>query len=373
MTRSDLGVRKIIADGEEVNAQNIIHYASYPVADVEAWWRQAAGMLVGPLAGLGPVAGDARVGSQHPFDLDNVAAHFGEIKRRVRVAEDGQDWPRAFNLLTVYLAYWLGLGVTRRHSLAPVPHVVLAGDWVLLTDKSRKDGSTDRLLPITAGLRAQIDAYVALASALALSVPGLDPLRVSASGIEVRLQYLHAKRGVIPYRPKYQEDNEALAHLPANWGRKVVRSESGALAGRYRDAELGHFVRGRHAWDATSTLNAADFHARWLARQEALERKLGFEVLAVAGCAHRRRTDSLLPARRIGRAAAKAPAPTATPTVERALVEALLRDADPEAFAVLMDPGRALAPKEAMALVRHAIEAQVDAPTEQQRALAEAA
>lgn len=373
LTHGDLGVRKVIADGDEVNARNIIHYASYPVSRIEAWWKEAAESLVGPLPDARAVDGDARVGSQHPFDVKRLAGHFADIKQRLRAAEAAGEWPRAFNLLTVYLAYWLGLGVTHRHALAPVPSILLDGDWVLVADKHRKDGSTDRLLPLTGALRAQIDAYVAFASALALAVPDLDPLQTSDSGVEVRLQYLHPKRGAVPYQPKYQERSEQLIHLPANWGRKVARSESSGLAGRYRDAELGHFVRGRHAWDATSTFNAPAFHAQWCERQLLLEGQLGLEVLVVAGCAHSARARELLPGRRIRAVPGHGEPRRPRSKIDRLQIQALLKDADPRAFAALMDSGQAFAPADAMDLVRTALETQEEEPPEWQRAIAEAA
>ncbi|EQD55677.1 hypothetical protein B2A_05585, partial [mine drainage metagenome] len=282
-----------------------------------------------------------------------------------------------FNLMTLYLSYWLGLGLAQRRTLAPVPRIILAGDWVLVADKHRADRSTDRLVPLTRGLRMQIEAYVALVSELAIAVPALDPLVVSEQGTEVRLQYIRVKtagreKDVVAYQPRYQEHDEQLTPLPANWGRKFVRSVSGHLPGRFRDAELGHWVRGRHAWDATSTFDAGRFQAAWLALQEALERRLGFVPLTLAERVRAPRPMARVPAPTAGRAAPKPPAPSKEPSPGQDARE-FLRSADNELLeAMEQDTTTATdrAPA-ALALAREVVRAQQREPVERQRAVAE--
>ncbi|HEX7325880.1 MAG TPA: hypothetical protein VF292_11095 [Rhodanobacteraceae bacterium] len=327
----DRGVAAVLTAGTEGNARNVIHYASYGRRALESQWRCAVESLVGALPEVrerGPLF--TSVGSQHAFDLDTLAKYFGQLKRRIAEAVNAEDWPRAFNRMTLYLSYWLGLGLAQRRTLDPVPGVVLNGGWALLADKHHADDSTDRVIPITTGLQAQIEAYVAFASALAIDVPELDPIVDTEHGTEVRLQYIgtqqNRRRGVVRYQPKYQEQAEQLPALPANWGRKVVRSHSDTLPGRYRDAELGHFVRGRHAWDTTSTFNARDFHVRWLKHQRLLERRLGFEVVAIGSGDAQYRERVLRPAAtpaKHGR-----PARDALPPKEQAEVEGWLRAVD---------------------------------------------
>lgn len=377
-TRGDLGALGVVTAGAEANARNIIHYAAYPHAQIEGWWRDAAASLVGALPqASAPAVPEAWIGAQHAFDEAALAAYFAEVKLRMRAAEAHRNWPRAFNLMTLYLSYWLGLGLAHRRSLAPVPRILLAGDWALVADKHRADRSTDRLVPLTRGLRGQIEAYVALASELSIAVPALDPLVVSEQGTEVRLQYIRPttsgrRRDVVPYQPRYQEGDEQLTPLPANWGRKVVRSVSGHLPGRFRDAELGHWVRGRHAWDATSTFDPGRFQAAWIALQEALERRLGFEPLSLAERDRTPRPRTLIPAPSVGRAAAKTPAPSkeTTPGLD---AREFLSSADSHRLEA-MEQDTATATERApaaLALAREVVRAQQCEPVERQRAVAE--
>jgi len=372
-TRGDLGVQQIIVDGAEVNARNIIHYASYEAGQLETWWRKAAEALVGPLPAVGErTAPRAYAGAQHAFDIPELAKYFGTIRERTKSANGKKDWPRLFNLMTLYLSYWLGLGIAGRKTKIPIPSVLLEGSWALVTDKHRIDGSTDRLVPLTRSLREQIDVYVAFASYLCFTVPKLDPIIRTERGNELRLQYIHLTKGVVPYRPKYQEKNEQLTALPANWGRKVLRSESGGLPGRYRDAEMGHWVRGRHAWDATSTLDSEDFHAHWLALQEAMERRLGFTVIDPTPHWKRRRRSPLHPA--TTQTSPWADNKRAPPPFSCKLdIESLLREIDSKLVDMLSDAKQTLEPRDALELVRRAVEAQQREPVERQRQVAEAA
>ena len=376
-TRGDLGALGVVTAGAEANARNVIHYAAYAQGAIEAWWRDAAESLVGALpTSPAPEPPGSWIGAQHAFDGDTLAAYFADVKQRMRAAEARQDWPRAFNLMTVYLSYWLGLGLAHRRSLMPVPRIILAGDWALVADKHRADRSTDRLVPLTHGLRQQIEAYVALASELAIAVPALDPLVVSEQGTEVRLQYIRVKtsrrrKDVVPYQPKYQEQDEQLTPLPANWGRKFVRSVSGHLPGRFRDAELGHWVRGRHAWDATSTFDPGRFHAAWIEVQEGLEQRLGFVPLTLAERVRKPRPRVPVPAAPTAdRADDMAPAASKDPTPALDARE-LLRSADNDLLEAMEQdttPDRASA---ALTLAREVVRAQQREPVERQRAVAE--
>lgn len=374
-TGGDLGAQKVITDGAEANSQNIIHYASYDVAQIENWWRTAAETLVGSLP---PKRSrhlpGMRVGALHAFNIDALAEYFAEIQKRIQTAESGEDWIRAYNLLTLYLSYWLGLGVAGRKTRRPVPRITLADGWALVADKSRADGSTDRVVPLTAGLQAQIEAYVGLASELSILAPDLDPIVTTERGAEIQLQYIHREQGAVPYQPKYQEHDEQLAALPANWGRKLARSASSLLPGRYRDAELGHWTRGRHAWDITSSFDSKSFRRRWIDQQEALEGALGFKPMTVGGYRANVRTPPRLPAKPAKRAMQKPQIPAAQDQMPLDLdIESLLRDASAAHFERLMDREHPCEPEIALELVRRAVASRDREPTDKQRQLAEVA
>lgn len=378
ISRGDLGVIAVLTEGAEANARNIIHYASYEAARVESWWREAAESLVGSLERpVSPLPVPGWVGARDAFDPDALASYFAKIRERLRNAESAEDWPRTYNLLTLYLAYWLGLGLAQRRTRSPLPRLLLMQDWVWVGDKRRQDGSTDRLVPLTPALREQIDAYVALASQLAIWEPRLDPLVVTKHGTELRLQYLRSKpkgRGgyVEPYAPSIQEAHEQLIALPANWGRKVARSLSTALPGRLRDAELGHWVRGRHAWDATSTLNARGFRQAWLEMQQDLEKRLGFELVTVAGCSAHRRPTFLRSAPVLARALdVRKPTPDKPPSANDG--KAFLAEADEALFEQLQSTEPPALPGRALELLRKMVSRHDSLPMGEQVQRAEAA
>jgi hypothetical protein len=86
-----------------------------------------------------------------------------------------------------------------------------------------------------------------------------------------------------------------LSSLPGNWGRKLVRSAQNSLSGRFKDAGLGHWVRGRHPWTSTSVFPAASFKHDWLKMQEDLEKELGFELLNIETLIELPKPNYLLP------------------------------------------------------------------------------
>lgn len=377
----DLGLLAAVTGGADANGRNVIHYASYPLEQVESLWRDAVESLVGPLPrdcleSVDPVPAPAQyVGAQHAFDLERLSRYFSKIRERFQVASAGGDWLRAYNLLTLYLSYWLGLGLAQRKTLTPVPRIFLENGWVLVADKHRDDGTTDRLVPTTPKLRAQINAWMAFTEELSIAVPGLDPIITTPQGCEIRMQYVcRDKKGrgvrVVRYRPRYQELDAQLTALPANWGRKVARSESGHLPGRYRDAELGHFVRGRHAWDSTSTLDAQHFRGCWQVLQVSLEEKLGLEVMAVANSLKPLRTPLLRPG--TGRIERRKQ-PLVAPEMPDDVVEGWLRDADETALGALEESDAMSKPRISADLVRGLIHAHKLETVERQRYLAEAA
>src|SRR5699024_405198 len=101
---------KVITDGNEANSQNIIHYATYDRDAIQGDWHEAAQTLVGPLPTISARHDNRHVGGAHAFDVNALAEYFAEIRQRIRRAEVDGDLPRVFNLMTLYLSYWLGLG-----------------------------------------------------------------------------------------------------------------------------------------------------------------------------------------------------------------------------------------------------------------------
>lgn len=373
-TNGDIGVQKVITDGAEANTQNIIHYASYSVGQVESWWIKTVKRLVGALWGdLSRCTPRGRVGTPYAFDVSQLGSYFRMLKAEITNAEADADWVRAFNRLTLYLSYWLGLDTAGRKSRTPFPKLFLANGWVMVADKHRTDGSTDRLLPITTALRQQIEAYVAIASELAVTFPGLEPVEGDGSGTLLQLHYITSDGTAVPYLPKYQEtDGNLRQSLPANWGRKVMRSESADLPGRSQDALLGHWTRGRHPWDMTSTLDANQFHSACLRRQNKMERRLGFSVVTLGGYegAISNRLPCLPATRRQG--GHKRPAPTKGESAYPD-VEVVMETYASGQLAFLKDANKKQADKKSRALemVRRVLHDQIELPSKQWLLLAE--
>lgn len=371
-TRGDLGAIEAITRGGYADARNIIHYASYEADGLQAVWREAAQILVGPLPSLA-VASPGYVGSQHPYDEAKLGAYFAQIRCRIQEARSQRDWFRLWNLATLYLSYWLELGLASRRTLTPVPAVIIRDRWAFVADKHREDGSTDRLVPLTGALQKQIDSYVALGSEMAIILPALDPITRTEQGMELRLHYLDRKRGVITYRPKFQEGDQQLTPLPANWGRKYARSSSArSVPGRFLDAELGHWVRGRHAWDNTSTFAADRFFKVWLGRQQAMERALGFVPAELAAVGKVRRRIAKLPAPRVPRSAAM-PAERKPTRLSDHTIQSMLAEADPSILKQLLEAPQRVTGYMAMDLGRKLIELHQHEDVDRQRELAEAA
>ena len=281
VTHGDLGVQKVISDGFEANTQNIIHYAFYAVEEVEQYWHLAVEQLLCEQLPR-QYSGNAEpsfVGTPHNFDIEQLRNAFDKLRQAVVQADSKGDVLEAFHCLSLYMALRLGLATAGRSTRTPLPRIYVKNGWALVTDKSRKDGSTDRLLPLTPSMLQQIAIYIDVARMLATQLPELEPLQEDERGVYLQLACLNEENTFAAFQPKFLRDSKWLDGLPANWGRKVVRSVSPNLRGRYKDIGLGHWVRGRHPWDATSTLNVDGFSQAWLATQKNLEEKLGFKQI----------------------------------------------------------------------------------------------
>ncbi|WP_152551665.1 tyrosine-type recombinase/integrase [Polycyclovorans algicola] len=282
--RDDLALVKVVTDASEANYANLIHYASFERVEVERLWRQIAIEWVGTLP-EGPAAIETgeRVGALHGIEIDKVSRLIAEIKLRFNAAVGEKRWAAVYNALATYLALWLGVATAGRRTRHPVPGTITQDGWALIRDKHRPDGSTDRYVPLRQTLIDQLAVVQSLSSALSMIDPTFTPPPSQHSHRLVELRFFQNPLDSTSYRPMYLHEVKFLRGLPVNFGRKLVRSDAEELPGRYKDAGLGHWVRGRHPWTLTSTFPTEKFRAEWLAVQQRLEVELGFEVLTLEG------------------------------------------------------------------------------------------
>lgn len=302
----DLGLVKAITNADGVNFGNIIHYASYDRGAAEKHWRSIVGGWAGPLHaapdepppadpivirdeqsghGVTLKAGaalGARVGTPYCIDPTKVAPGVAMLKAWFGEAVSKERWADVNNLLTMYVAAWLGLATAGRAAQEPVPCAILESGWTLVRDKHRPDESTDRYLPLSDRIRAQLESLRDFTAVLGLANEAFKLPRSGADHL-LHLRLVRPDGRVVPFHPADLADGQPLHDLPGNWARKVVRACTFDLPGRFLDAGLGHWVRGRHPWTLTSTFPAAEFRDQWLSLQARLEQQLGFEVLSVPG------------------------------------------------------------------------------------------
>ncbi len=289
-TRGDLGLVKLVTNRKSLNFTNIIHYAAYPVDRASAIWAQALTQLLGAEVRARPATD--RDGPQVPYvgtpdaiDKDGLRAELDRLRQQLRSCWGGQGPDgmakqaiRAHNLLTLYTLLWLNLATAGRARVSPAP-VAIIDDVALVADKHRSDGSAERLVPLTAGVLAQLRAYFAYVWHLAFRMPEFQPIVDTFSAGVIQFQFLTARGQVTGYRPKWLYEEEKLIPMPGNWARKLVRQELTGIGGRYLDAGMGHWVAGRHPYRVTSNFAFRRFREIWLAGEERLERELGFEVI----------------------------------------------------------------------------------------------
>lgn len=290
-TGGDLGLVKVITNRKSLNFTNIIHYAAYSEDYVSGHWAKAVTGLLGTevRTRLSPVDEPSQlpyVGTPDAIDKVALRAELDRLRERLRTClvsanPGGTAMPaiRAHNLLTLYTLLWLNLSTAARARVSPAP-VTIIGDVALVADKHRSDGSAERLVPLTAGVLAQLRAYFGYVWHLAFRMPELRPIADAFSTGVIQFQFLKADGKVIGYRPKWLYQQEELIPMPGNWARKLVRQELTGIGGRFLDAGMGHWVAGRHPYRVTSNFAFCRFREHWLSGEERLERELGFEVIA---------------------------------------------------------------------------------------------
>lgn len=345
--KGDLGLVKLITDAGDANLENIIHYASYRAVTAQQMWREAIEAIIkAPLPELEIATNpDERVGSPHAFSVDKLRSYFALQRKRFEEQLAMENWAEVFNGLTLRTAQMLALDTAGRATSSPIPRIFLAGDWILVDDKHRSDGSTDRVCRLSDSTKQQLLAYSAFASNLAISDPRLEPFVRTDDRWELRLLVVENGK-VRPYRPHFQAQVKECEPLPGNWARKLVRAEGDTVFGRMIDAVSGHAVRGRHSWRYTSTLDVSAFDASWGRLRADLEARLGLTVLTVPGFERTRRAFAprLPPAGRQSKSA-EPPVPPTGPSdaeiddrlrqVEMQLYTAVFNSEIPDKYAAL--------------------------------------
>lgn len=277
--RDDLALVKIVADTNDANLRNIIHYASYPQEEVERRWRGVASAWSQDLALPAPARRGVVVGAPFGIDLDQVKPAIHAVKERFASNTQDGAWDKgSYNNLVIYCALWLALATAGRGTRYPLPPWIDTSGWALVRDKHRPDESTDRYLPLSEKLQRQLRYLRAVGEGNSLLHPRFrDSLASPESGFLI----LGKDDSLNAFRASSLNLSGALRGLPRNWARRLVRSMAPLrkMPGRMVDAGLGHFVRGRHPWSMTSDFPVQEFRHRWLRMQEILEDELGFEVL----------------------------------------------------------------------------------------------
>src|SRR5699024_2400245 len=124
----DLGLQKLITDGNEANTQNIIHYASYPLGDVEYCWRVAVEMLTGECLPAISLTNAVQhwVGTPHSYDIVQLKQVCEQLQNSIIKADLNNDLLEAFPSFSLYMAVRLGLATAGPSTKRPLPRFYVA-------------------------------------------------------------------------------------------------------------------------------------------------------------------------------------------------------------------------------------------------------
>ena len=258
-SQGDLAVVKAVTNASGRNYDNLIHYASFEQRKLEQLWADCLRTIKIDIPEYIHSSSE-RVGSPTGIKVIEIQNEIIRIKKRINQAAEQKDWQTLFDNLTLYTELWMNLATAGRGIKQPFPKWISQQGWALIQDKHHQDESTDRYVPLTAAFIKQIQVLRGLMRMLGDQV---EP-RVDLSSYAVQL-----------YDPLQIEG------LGRNWARKLVRSDNNQLPGRFKDAGLGHWVRGRYPWDMLSVFPVSTFKQQWLDVQENLQKQLGFECLDV--------------------------------------------------------------------------------------------
>lgn len=256
-SQGDLAVVKAVTNASGRNYDNLIHYASFEQRQLEQLWAACLRTIKINIPEY-IYSSNKRVGSPIGIKIIEIQNEITRIKKRINHAAEQKDWQTLFDNLTLYTALWMNLATAGRGIKQPFPKWISQQGWALIQDKHHQDESTDRYVPLTQALIKQIQGLRGLMGMLGEQV---EP-RVDLSSYAVQLYAPHQIEGLV-----------------RNWARKLVRSDYNQLPGRFKDAGLGHWIRGRHPWDMLSVFPVSAFQQQWLDVQENLQKQLGFECL----------------------------------------------------------------------------------------------
>ena len=256
-SQGDLAVVKAVTNASGRNYDNLIHYASFEQRQLEQLWAACLRTIKINIPEY-IYSSNKRVGSPIGIKIIEIQNEITRIKKRINHAAEQKDWQTLFDNLTLYTALWMNLATAGRGIKQPFPKWISQQGWALIQDKHHQDESTDRYVPLTQALIKQIQSLCGLIGMLGEQV---EP-RVDLSSYAVQLCAPHQIEGLV-----------------RNWARKLVRSDYNQLPGRFKDAGLGHWIRGRHPWDMLSVFPVSAFQQQWLDVQENLQKQLGFECL----------------------------------------------------------------------------------------------
>ncbi|MCK7609212.1 tyrosine-type recombinase/integrase [Acinetobacter portensis] len=254
-SQGDLAVVKAVTNESGRNYDNLIHYASFEQKKLEQLWSDCLRTIKIDIPQYIHTSSE-RVGSPIGIKIVEIQNEITRIKNRINQAYEQKNWQVLFDNLTLYTALWMNLATAGRGIKQPFPKWISQPGWALIQDKHHQDESTDRYVPLTPALIKQIQGLRGLMRMLGEQV---EP-RVDLSSYALQLFDSHQIEGLV-----------------RNWARKLVRSDHNQLPGRFKDAGLGHWIRGRHPWDMLSVFPVSVFKQQWLDVQENLQKQLGFE------------------------------------------------------------------------------------------------
>lgn len=261
-SQGDLAVVKAMTNVSGRNYDNLIHYASFEQRQLEKLWSDCLKTINIDIPEYMHSSGE-RVGSPIGIKTVELQHEIAQIKKRIQSAAEHKDFQALLDHLTLYTVLWINLATAGRGIKQPFPKWISQQGWALIQDKHHQDESTDRYVPLTMALIKQIQILRGLMRMLGDQVED----RVDLSSYAVELC-----------------DSYQIEGLVRNWARKLVRSDDNQLPGRFKDAGLGHWIRGRHPWDMLSVFPVSTFKQQWLDVQENLQKQLGFECLEGFDC-----------------------------------------------------------------------------------------
>lgn len=217
----------------------------------------------------------AYVGSNHPLILRAVRETVLGVQQAYQESIGQLSFEAQHDRYTAYVYLMLQLCTAGRAAKRPLPHVLMQSGVMLVGDKRRIDGSTDRLIQLPESAYQVIHEYLEYTRLISISDPRID-------SIHSRSLYLYGD-GVIPTLAtpielhRFIQEVAAVPDvLPSNWARKLMSSEDATLAPRERDALLGHFITGRHPYAAISSANVSVLLGRMQQALGTMAEALGF-------------------------------------------------------------------------------------------------